>query len=43
MQDELAVNFLAEEDGRCMGGLSGYSSMYQIGYVETLLVAEAHR
>ncbi|WP_424320666.1 GNAT family N-acetyltransferase [Lacticaseibacillus chiayiensis] len=45
MQDELAVTFtfLAEEDGQCIGGVFGYSSMYRIGYIESLWVAEEYR
>ncbi|MEX0256470.1 hypothetical protein [Lacticaseibacillus casei] len=34
---------MAEEDGQCIGGVFGYSTMYKIGFIETLLVAEAHR
>lgn len=45
MQDEPAVTFtfLAVEDGQCVGGIFGYSSMYRIGYIESLWVDEAHR
>ena len=45
LQDEPAVTFtfLAEEDGQCIGGIFGYSSMYLIGYMESLWVAEEYR
>ncbi|QTH68466.1 GNAT family N-acetyltransferase [Lacticaseibacillus paracasei] len=45
LQEKMGVTFtfLAEENGQCIGGIFGYSTMYKIGYIESLWVAETNR